>query len=140
MVYNRGYKDVHQVVAGSWTNNETIIQHPRIHSIMDNKIKPSDPEGRYDKIISERNLHNHYEHCSYEIIKQIDQLMIQEKLHDWPAETQIKDGWHCIDKWQFKPRTGQVKHQDYDMIKYHYSMIRKLDLGVKTPAVYHFTN
>tara|TARA_A100000172_G_scaffold79138_1_gene65606 strand:+ start:6675 stop:7619 length:945 start_codon:yes stop_codon:yes gene_type:complete len=140
VTYNRGYTGKHEVVAGSWTHEDTIIQHPRIHATLDQRILPCSPERRDNKMLSERDLHNHYEHISYDTIQQIDQLMGKENLHDWPAETQIKDGWHCIDKWQFKPRTGQVKHQDYDMIKYHHSMIRKLDLGVKTPAVYHFNN
>lgn len=139
-VYNREWKQPHKVVKGSFVTEDTIITHPDIHALMDPNVKHSVQKLKESPFMMERKLHNHFN--DYGTIKLIDELMFKEQ-HDitkWPEGTVIEGNWYCIDNWQFDPRTGRLKHKDYNTIKYHISIDQKTRQDINTPAVKSFFN
>ena len=85
-------------------------------------------------------LHNHFQDLP--TVQAIDDLMAKEicDISKWPAGTELNDTWFTNDDWLFEPSTGRVKHKNFPTIKYHDSMIRKQELGIKTPAVKFYQN
>lgn len=139
-VYNREWKQPQRVVKGSYVTEHTIITHPDIHALFDPHVKHSVQKIKDSPFMPPRKLHNHFN--DFTTIKQIDELMFREQ-HDitkWPEGTTKEGNWYCIDDWQFDPRTGRLKHKDYDAIKYHISIDIKTNQNLNTPAVKSFFN
>ena len=135
--YNRDYEGTYDCVKGNWNNDDVIFQHPCIHSALDKDILPASTQTRKDVILSQRDLHNHFN--NYETIKQIDELMFKEKtnIKDWPKGTKLirinTEDWYTVEDWYFNIETGQIRHKDYPLVKYHHSIEKKLKLKIATP-------
>lgn len=138
-IYNRNYtKGPHEVVKGSWTTSDTVITHPALQGVMDPQIKHANVERKESLVLDRRELHNHFQ--DFDMVKLIDDLMLKEKLVGWPKQAKFVDGWYHIDSWQFNPKTGKVKHNDYPLTKYHYHVKTKLTRGIKTPVTSSFSH
>ena len=132
-IYNRAYdKHKHLVVKGSWVTEDTIITHPAIHGYFDMNVKHANDE-RDNLILEKRELHNHFQ--DFDLIQQIDILMLKEKDTGWPQQCTKKGDWFSVDEWQFNPKQGLLKRNEYDLEKYHYHLQTKLDKGLLTPVV-----
>lgn len=136
-IYNREYtKNKHLVVKGSWTTEDTIITHPAIHGVLDPKVKHFNQERKDSLILYRRELHNHFQ--DYEMIQKIDRLMFQEKDTGWPEGCTFNDGWYHAHSWSFNPKTGKVKHDDFELEKYHYQIETKLSKNINTPVTRNY--
>jgi len=138
ITYNREYKGPHIIVKGLWKTNDTVVQHPSIQAVLDNSILPANTEKRNDNMLHLRDLHNHFQ--DFDTIKIIDSLMLKEKsnIEDWPKGTEHirinTENWFKVENWYFNVKTGQVKHQNYTITKYHPSLQYKLNQGINTPV------
>lgn len=139
-VYNRAWQQPQRVVKGSFVTADTIITHPDIHALLDPNVKHATQHIKDSPFMPPRKLHNHFNDLA--TIKQIDELMFKEQqdITKWPEGTVVEGEWYCIDSWQFDPRTGRLKHKDYDMIKHHISIDQKTNQNINTPAVRSFFN
>ena len=138
-IYNREYtKDKHLIVKGSWTTEDTIITHPAIHGVLDPNVKHANAERKQSSILNRRELHNHFQ--DFELVKLIDQLMLQEKDIAWPPQCIKVDGWYEAHNWLFNPKEGLVKHKHFPLEKYHYHIRTKLKRGINTPVTRKFSH
>jgi hypothetical protein len=138
-IYNREYtKKKHLIVKGSWTTEDTIITHPAIHGVLDPNVKHANAERKASSILNRRELHNHFQ--DFELIKLIDQLMLQEKDVAWPPQCVKVDGWYEAHNWLFNPKEGLVKHKHFPLEKYHYHIRTKIARGIKTPVTRKFSH
>jgi hypothetical protein len=137
-VYNRDWQRPQRVVKGSFMTEDTIITHPDIHALLDPNVKHSVGKLKASPFLITRKLHNHFNDLS--TIKRIDELMFKEMqdINRWPAGTTEQGEWLAVEDWLFDPRTGRLKHRDYDTIKYHTSLLQKIERDIKTPAVKNF--
>ena len=133
----KDYTGTFEFVRGSYVMPDTIITHPNIH-YLDPDVYVALPSFQNDAIMWNDLVHNHFQDLST-IIK-IDDLMSKEicDIDKWPKGTTQNDTWFDNDDWSFEPSTGRLKHKDFPTIKYHQSMIRKQELGIKTPATESF--
>ena len=137
MVYNRAWTGKHVAVKGSYITPDTIFLHPNIHAVLDDSIKSANKSRRDNPIMTMRTLHNHFQ--DYNVIKNIDELMFKEKtdIKDWPEGTKVirinTENWYMVEDWHFNIKTGQIRHQNYPLVKYHHSMEKKLKLKIATP-------
>ena len=140
IVFDRSWIGKHKCVKGNYSTEHTCILHPNLHSILDPTIKR--PKGLQfsSSILPKNYLHNHF--GDYKTVKLVDEVMFKEKtdIKMWPNGTKelTNNGWFAIDDWYFNPRNGQVKHKDYPTVKYHHSIAKKLELGIKTPWIIHY--
>lgn len=116
---------------------ETVVTHPNIH-YLDYDLFISIPGFHDEPFMWKDLLHNHFQDLP--TILTIDDLMSKEicDINKWPEGTEQNDTWFHNDDWLFEPSTGRVKHKNFPTIKYHDSMIRKQELGIKTPATESF--
>lgn len=138
ITYNRNFKGKHQVVKGSWSTQDTIIQHPAIQGVLDPHVKHAVTSRKKDIVLDKRELHNHFQ--DFKTVKVVDELMFKEikDIEKWPIST-IQDGiWYGLEDWQFDPSTGKLRHKKFSSERYHHSLRKKLELGVKTPVVKQF--
>ena len=132
-IYNRAYtKNKHLVVKGSWVTEDTIITHPDVHGMLDPNTKHAVTSRKVQKYLEQRTLHNHFQ--DYEMIQVIDELMFKEKDKDWPDECKYNNGWYEVHSWFFNPKQGLLKHKDFELTKYHHSILAKVQKGIKTPV------
>ena len=135
----RDHTGTFEFVRGSYVMPETVVTHPNIH-YLDYDLFISIPGFHDEPFMWKDLLHNHFQDLPS--ILTIDDLMSKEicDINKWPAGTELNDTWFHNDDWLFEPSTGRVKHKNFPTIKYHDSMIRKQELGIKTPAVEFYQN
>lgn len=142
-----------EFVRGSYVMPETVITHPNIH-YLDPDIYPALPSFALQDILDPNLIHNHFQ--DLDIIQKIDNLMSKEidDITKWPAGTttvelskddgtkytELTQTWLANEDWLFHPSTGRIRHKDHPTIKYHPSIERKRELGVKSPAVELYQN
>ena len=61
-------------------------------------------------------------------LKDIDEAMWKEKTNKWLT----------FEQWQVQPSTGKLKFGNLKGIKYHHSVLKKIELGLKTPVAKQF--
>jgi hypothetical protein len=126
IVYARHAKTKHTAVKGLWSTEDTIIQHPDIYSIFNDRVAAGNPMFGEDMILNESLLERHTN--DLDVLDKINEIMFKEK----------GDEWVRLEQWLLHPKTGKIKFADYPTFKYHHSMSRKIQDNILTPAVKEF--
>ena len=127
-VYNRQANIPHRAVKGTWATEDTVIQHPEIHSMFD-----TDMVSSHQKNWDIKFLYNEKIECNVMDIntaKKIYEVMWKE----------VTDEWLTFENWHVQPSTGMVKYGEYKGMMYHYSLDEKVSRNINTPAVKSFFN
>lgn len=126
IVYNRRARVPHRVVKGTWQTEDTIIQHPDIYGLFDHETISGNPVFGLDPVLDRALLERHT--ASLETLELINKHMWLEK------STQ----WQDFDEWSVNPGLGQIKLKGFDGVKYHHSILEKIEKNLITPAVRQF--
>ena len=122
IIYERKCDITHKVVKGLWQTEDTIIQHPDIYGLFDKDILAGNPYTDEIKVLDENVFTRHVNNT--DTLNKINEMM-------WKETT---DEWLTFEQWQVQPSTGKLKFGDLKGIRYHHSMLKKIELGLKTPV------
>ena len=126
IIYERECTVEHKVVKGLWQTEDTIIQHPDIYGLFDNDILAGNPYTDKIEVLDETVFKRHVSNIN--TLKDIDEAMWKEKTNKWLT----------FEQWQVQPSTGKLKFGNLKGIKYHHSVLKKIELGLKTPVAKQF--
>lgn len=123
-VYNRKAKIPHKAVKGTWHTEDTIIQHPELHSLFDTDIVASRGKTHETNfILPARAIDNNV--VNIETAEKINEAMWKERTSEWLT----------FEQWQVQPSTGRMKYKNFKGIVYHHSISNKIKQSINTPAV-----
>ena len=122
IIYERTCDITHKVVKGLWQTEDTVIQHPDIYGLFDKDILAGNPYTDEIKVLDENVFTRHVNNT--DTLNKINEVM-------WKETT---DEWLTFEQWQVQPSTGKLKFGNLKGIRYHHSMLKKIELGLKTPV------
>ena len=127
-MYNRQANIPHRAVKGTWATEDTVIQHPEIHSMFDTDMVSSHQKNWDIKFLYKGQIE-----CN------VMDINTAEKIYEvmWK---EVTDEWLTFENWHVQPSTGMVKYGEYKGMMYHYSLDEKVSRNINTPAVKSFFN
>ena len=128
IIYSRHADLKHSVVKGTWETSDTVIKHPDIYGLFDTKTIAGNPVFGDNPILDQQLLERHTKNL--ETFENINKHMWLEKTADWQD----------FDEWSVNPALGQIKLRGFDGVKYHHTILEKIEKNLVTPAVIQFRN
>jgi hypothetical protein len=123
IIYHRHARLPHKVVKGTWETPDTVIQHPDIYGLFDNRIVAGNPVFGDDPILDQKLLERHT--SKIEIFDRINH-------HMW---LESSDKWEDFGEWSVHAKSGRMKLKGFNGIRYHHNVRIKLEKKLNTPLI-----